>query len=109
MLNRSHLPTIRSGLGLAGVVLLSGLALAGTSSRPAFAQSSSWETGCAERIVQPGSGDALRVYNCSRQKDCQQLANRENRTVFASGCFGVSPSAPQVPASAVRSRPERQQ
>lgn len=107
----SHLPSSLRSAALGAVIgaaVLVGGALFGAAT-PASAQSMSWEAGCAERIVTPGSGDALRVYNCARQKECQQMANREGHTVFASGCFGVAPSAPQVPAGAVRSRSERQQ
>lgn len=107
----SQLPnSLRSaalGAVMGAAVLLGGAPFGAAS--PASAQSMSWEAGCAERIVTPGSGDALRVYNCARQKECQQMANREGHTVFTAGCFGVSPSAPQVPAGAVRSRPERRQ
>jgi len=109
MLNRFHVPAPRGSLRLAALALLAGIALGGATSRPAMAQQSSWEIGCAQSVVSPGYGDAMRVMNCGRQKDCQVLANREGHTIFANGCFGVSPSTPQVPAGAVRSRPERQQ
>lgn len=108
MLNRSRFSTA-GGLRLAGLALLAGVALAGASPQPASAQQSSWEIGCAQSVVTPGYGDSLRVMNCMHQKDCQEMANRAGHTIYAAGCFGVSPSAPQVPAGAVRSRSERQQ
>ncbi len=107
MLNQPHIPALHGGARLASLALLAALALGGASTLPASAQQSSWEIGCAERVVQPGNGDAVRVFNCTRQKDCQDLANSEGHTVFANGCFGVSPSIPTAPAAAARSRPER--
>ena len=76
--------------------------------QPAPKPSTSWEIGCAQTVVSPGYGDGLRVMNCMRQKDCQEIANREGRTVFEAGCFGVAPSPPRLPAGAVRSNPQRQ-
>lgn len=105
MLNRFHVPAPRGSLRLAALALLAGIALGGASSQPAMAQQSSWEIGCAQRVVTPGYGDALRVMNCMHQKDCQEMANRAGRTIFAAGCFGVSPSAPQAPAGAAGSQP----
>lgn len=81
-------------IGLAGravgLAVFAGLALA-AATPAAAATPSGWQKGCAERIVTPGSGDALRVHNCSRQKDCQDLANASGRAVFALGCFGIEP------------------
>lgn len=113
MLDSFYRSILRPVLRVTGLCFLAGLGLGSTSNRPAQAQpapspSTSWEIGCAQPVVSPGSGDALRVMNCMRQKDCQEIANREGRMIFQSGCFGVSPSVPQVPAGAVRSNPQRQ-
>jgi hypothetical protein len=113
MMHRLIVSALRRGVRLAGLCLLAGLGLAGTNGRAAQAQPAqnpltSWEIGCAQPVVSPGYGDALRVMNCMRQKDCQEIANREGRTIFQAGCFGVSPSKPRVPAGAVRSNPQRQ-
>ncbi|PZN99777.1 MAG: hypothetical protein DCF30_11050 [Hyphomicrobiales bacterium] len=107
MLNRFHFAAPRTSLS--ALALLAGIALGGAGLQPAMAQQSSWEVGCAQPVVSPGYGDGLRTMNCMRQKDCQLMANRAGHTIFAAGCFGVSPSTPQVSAGAVRSRPERQQ
>ncbi|MBA4271016.1 MAG: hypothetical protein C0447_16625 [Methylobacterium sp.] len=113
MFDRLPFPALRRGLRLTGLCILAGLGLAGASGRAAQAQpapgsSTSWEIGCAQSVVSPGYGDALRVMNCMRQKDCQEMANREGHSVFAAGCFGVAPSPARVPAGAVRSNPQRQ-
>lgn len=107
----SQLPSFLRSAALGAVVgaaILVGGAPFGAAT-PASAQSMSWEAGCAERVVTPGPGDALRAFNCARQKECQQMANAKGGMMMDMGCFGVSPSASQVPAGAVRSRPERQQ
>ena len=80
-----------------------------SAAQPASAQDFGWEDGCAARVVSPGSGDALRVYNCSRQKDCQQIANARGTAIFEAGCFNVQPSPPKQPAGAVRNQPRQQQ
>lgn len=60
------------------------------------------------RVVTPGSGDALRNYNCSRQKECQQMANSQGSMMTGMGCFFVAPNA--APASqAAQGRPVRKQ
>ena len=107
MLDRFRFTAPRTSLS--ALAVLAGIALGGAVSQPAMAQQSSWEIGCAQPVVSPGYGDALRVMNCMRQKDCQLMANRAGHTIFAAGCFGVSPSTPQVPAGAVRSGLQRQQ
>ena len=113
MLDRLAIPALRRAVRLTGLCFLAGLGLAGTGGRAAQAQpaqnsSTSWEIGCAQPVVSPGSGDSLRVMNCMRQKDCQEIANREGQMVFQAGCFGVAPSTPRLPAGAVRSNPQRQ-
>lgn len=89
--------------------VLATVAIGLSASQPALAQDFGWEDGCAARVVSPGSGDALRVYNCSRQKDCQQIANARGTAIFEAGCFNVRPSPPQQPAGAVRNQPRQQQ
>ncbi len=92
----------------AAFAIPAGFAFLGLGSTAATAQSNSWERACAERVVSPGSGDALRVYNCARQKECQAMANAKGAMMMELGCFFVSPSA--VPAAqAGRSRPGQQQ
>lgn len=113
MLDRFNQSVLRPVLRVTGLCFLAGLGLGSTASRPAQAQPAqnpltSWEIGCAQPVVSPGYGDALRVMNCMRQKDCQEIANREGHRIFQSGCFGVSPSVPRVPAGAIRSNPQRQ-
>jgi hypothetical protein len=94
----------------AAVALLAGAAFFGTGQAPALAQSMSWEEGCAMRVVTPGSGDALRNYNCARQKECQQMANAKGGMMMGMGCFGVEPKAPAPAAQqAGRTRPAQQQ
>jgi hypothetical protein len=85
----------------AAFVILAGSAFLGLGSAPASAQANSWERACAERMVSPGAGDALRVYNCARQKECQQMANVRGGVMMGMGCFFVAPSAevPALPAS----------
>ncbi|WP_156412346.1 hypothetical protein [Bosea sp. Root483D1] len=94
----------------AAVALLAGAALFGAGQAPALAQSTSWEEGCAMRVVTPGSGDILRTMNCARQKECQQMANAKGSTMMGLGCFGVAPQA-QAPVArqAGRTRPAQQQ
>ena len=89
----------------AAFAALAGSAFLGLGSTAASAQSNSWERACAERMVSPGSGDALRAYNCARQKECQAMANAKGAMMMERGCFFVSPST----AEAGRSRPGQQQ
>ncbi len=93
----------------AAVALLAGAAFFGAGQAPAFAQSTSWEEGCAMRVVTPGSGDILRTTNCGRQKDCQQMANAQGSMMMGNGCFFVMPNAPAPAAHASQSRPVRKQ
>ena len=98
----------RRTLPLAALGLLAGLAFGTGTASPATAQTS-WEEGCAAPVVQPGYGDALRVMNCMRQKDCQRIVNSGGQAAgLAAGCFGVAPSAPQAPAGAVAPRQRHQ-
>ncbi|WP_332684766.1 hypothetical protein [Bosea sp. (in: a-proteobacteria)] len=90
----------------AAFAIMAGSAFFSLGSGPASAQSS-WEQGCATRMVSPGAGDALRVYNCSRQKECQQMANAKGAMMMEMGCFFVAPSAAPAP-QAGRSRPAQQ-
>jgi hypothetical protein len=114
MINSTHhkvrsltLATLRHG---AAVALLAGAALFSAGHAPAFAQSMNWEEGCAMRVVTPGSGDILRTMNCARQKECQEMANAQGRTMMGLGCFGVEPQAPAPAArQAGRTRPTQQQ
>jgi hypothetical protein len=94
----------------AAAALLAGAAFFGGGQEPALAQSTSWEEGCAMRVVTPGSGDALRVYNCTRQKECQQMANAKGGMMMELGCFGVMPrAAAPIAPQAGRTRPAQQQ
>lgn len=97
---------LRHGAALA---LLAGAALFSTGQGPALAQSMNWEDGCAMRVVTPGSGDILRTMNCTRQKECQQMANAKGGMMMSMGCFGVEPQ-PQAPVArqAGRTRPAQQ-
>jgi hypothetical protein len=101
-----------TGYSISGAALglFGGLILAGAGPAPAAAQAMSWEEGCAQRMVTPGSGDALRVYNCARQKECQQMANAKGDMMTGLGCFFVAPkaTAPAAP-QAGRTRPAQQQ
>lgn len=114
MINSTHhkvrsltLGALRHG---AAVALLAGAALFSAGQAPAFAQSMSWEEGCATPLVTPGSGDILRTMNCARQKECQQMANAQGSTMMRLGCFGVEPQAPAPAArQAGRTRPTQQQ
>ncbi|KUL96284.1 hypothetical protein DK26_05345 [Bosea sp. WAO] len=92
----------------AAFAILAGFAFPGLGSTAATAQSNSWERACAERVVSPGSGDALRVYNCARQKECQAMANAKGAMMMERGCFFVSPSTTPT-AELERSRAGRQQ
>jgi hypothetical protein len=114
MINSTHhtvrsltLTALRHG---SAVALLAGAAFFSAGQAPALAQSMSWEEGCAMRVVTPGSGDAMRTYNCARQKECQQMANAQGSMMMGMGCFGVAPQA-QSPAArqAGRTRPAQQQ
>lgn len=96
-------PLIRA----AAIAILAGTAFFGAGPSPASAQSS-WEQGCATRMVSPGAGDALRVNNCTRQKECQQMANAKGTMMMGMGCFFVAPSGAQA-AQVGGSRPARQQ
>lgn len=97
---------LRHGAALA---LLAGAALFGAGQAPALAQSTSWEEGCAMRVVTPGSGDILRTTNCGRQKDCQQMANAQGSMMMGNGCFFVMPNAAAPAAQASQTRPVRKQ
>jgi hypothetical protein len=114
MINSTHhdvrsfsLAAFRHG---AAITLLAGAAFFSAGQAPALAQSTSWEEGCAMRVVTPGSGDALRTYNCSRQKECQQMANAKGGMMMGMGCFGVEPKGTAPAAQqAGRTRPAQQQ
>lgn len=114
MFDRLPFPALRRGLRLTGLCMLAGLGLAGASGRAAQAQpapgpSTSWEIGCAQSMVSPGYGDALRVMNCMRQKDCQQMANARGQMMMGTGCFFVEPTARAPSPAAARSGPAQQQ
>ncbi|RXT57638.1 hypothetical protein B6S44_04310 [Bosea sp. Tri-44] len=81
--------TLRVPFAAAAIAV--GVVTLGFGSSPAAAQSTSWEEGCAVRNVTPGPGDILRNYNCTRQKDCQQMANAQGSMMMGMGCFGVEP------------------
>lgn len=85
----------------AAIALLAAIGTMAPLSSTAQAQTSSWEIGCAQKVVSPGNGETLREMNCTRQKDCQDEANRRGATFTGNGCFGVAPSASysQAPAS----------
>jgi len=113
MINESKMiqyTSLRASLAAAALAIATGIVTLGLGSGPAAAQSTSWEEGCAMRVVTPGSGDALRNYNCARQKDCQQMANAKGGMMMGMGCFFVEPKGP-VPAAqqAGRTRPAQQQ
>ncbi|CAN7212379.1 hypothetical protein LJR090_000820 [Bosea sp. LjRoot90] len=99
-----------AALGAAVIAaILAGSALFGAAT-PARAQSTSWEEGCAGRMVTPGSGDILRTMNCDRQKMCQQMANAKGGMMMGMGCFGVEPKgAAPVAQQAGKTRPSQQQ
>lgn len=100
-------PTGRRALA-AAFAILAGSAIFSLGSAPASAQPSSWERACAERMVSPGAGDALRVYNCARQKECQAMANARGSVMTGMGCFFVAPSAEDAALQPGRSRPAQQ-
>lgn len=94
----------------AALAVLAGAAFFNPGQAPALAQSMSWEDGCAMRVVTPGSGDALRVYNCARQKECQQMADAQGRMMMGMGCFFVAPKGTSPAGQqAGRTRPAQQQ
>ncbi len=90
----------------AALAFMAGTAFFSTGSSPAAAQAG-WEEGCAARMISPGAGDALRVNNCARQKECQQMANAQGTVMMGRGCFFVAPSAAPAPQVG-RSRPAQQ-
>jgi hypothetical protein len=100
------LTAIRHG---AAAALLAGGVFFGLGQAPAAAQSTSWEEGCATRVVTPGSGDILRTTNCGRQKDCQQMANAQGSMMMDKGCFFVMPNASAPASQAGQARPVRKQ
>lgn len=84
----------RSSLRLAALGALAGLAYGMAVPAPASAAPSDWRGGCQDKAAPQGYGEMIRYNNCVRQRDCQQLANAAGTTVFAAGCFWVSPEAP---------------
>lgn len=101
--------TLRVPFAAAVIAIAVGVVTLGFGSSPAAAQSTSWEEGCAIRNVTPGPGDILRNYNCTRQKDCQQLANAQGSMTMSNGCFFVMPNAAAPTAQAGQGRPVRKQ
>lgn len=99
---------LRAPFAAAAFAIATGIVTLGLGSAPAAAQSTSWEEGCAVRNVTPGPGDILRNYNCTRQKDCQQMANAQGSMMMGMGCFGVMPNAAPM-AQAGQARPVRKQ
>lgn len=86
-------PTLaRRARSAAAIAVLAGVSFCYLGSAPAAARQASWEEECARRVVAPGNGELLREMNCSRQRDCQSLANQQGSKTFGNGCFGVSPS-----------------
>ncbi len=101
-----------TGISLGGAALfafLAGAGLVGAGTRPAAAQSASWEEGCSVRVVTPGNGDSLRALNCERQKMCQQMASAKGGMMMEKGCFFVMPKASAPAAQAGRVRPTQRQ
>lgn len=106
----------RSSGALARAALLAfaaGSIWIGAGAAPASAQTQQpdmkWETGCAWREVTPGSGDALRQYNCTRQKECQLMANAKGAMMMNMGCFFVQPAPTSPSPATTRTRPAQQQ
>jgi hypothetical protein len=107
---------VRSSRTLARAALLAfaaGGIWIGAGTAPASAQTQQpdmkWETGCAWRDVTPGSGDALRQYNCTRQKECQLMANAKGGMMMGMGCFFVQPAPTSPSPATTQTRPSQQQ
>jgi hypothetical protein len=101
--------TLRMPLAAAAFAIGVGFVTLGFGNSPAAAQSTSWEEGCAVRNVTPGPGDILRNHNCTRQKDCQQMANAQGSMMMGMGCFFVMPSTAPAATQASQARPLRKQ
>ncbi len=97
----------------ASLALVVGGLWIGAAAAPASAQTQQpdmkWETGCAWRDITPGSGDALRQYNCTRQKECQLMANAKGAMMMSMGCFFVEPAPTSPSPATTRTRPGQQQ
>lgn len=100
---------LRAPFAAAAFAIATGFVTLGLGSSPAAAQSTSWEEGCAVRNVTPGPGDILRNHNCTRQKDCQQMANAQGSMMMGMGCFFVMPSTAPAAGQASQVRPVRKQ
>lgn len=97
----------------AAVALFASGIFVAANAGPAAAQTQrpdmKWETGCAWRDVQPGSGDAMRQYNCTRQKECQLMANAKGSMMMGMGCFFVQPAPTSPSPATTQTRPGQQQ
>jgi hypothetical protein len=84
---------IPAGWRGAGLALVAGALMSAAGTLPASASPlTDWKPACTFATMPQGpSGEAIRYGYCVRQWDCQRLANAEGRTVYAMGCFGISP------------------
>ncbi len=101
MNERSRIPLSNTRRSLGAVAMIAGVMVFGLldGGHNAAAARSSWQEGCAWREVTPGPGDAHRTYNCTRQRDCQRMADAAGRAVMSMGCIGVGPSSQERPGN----------
>lgn len=90
MLNSSQAIAARLSLGALGLTMLGGVALVGAAT-PASAATTSYAAACHFTSTPQYEGADLDYDPCMHMRDCQILANRAGHTIYADGCFGISP------------------
>lgn len=100
MLNSSQAITTRLTFGTLGLAMLGGVALVGAAT-PASAATTTYASACHFTSTPQYEGADLDYDPCMHMRDCQILANQAGHTIFADGCFGISPERvyAQAPAA----------
>lgn len=100
MLNSSQTITNRLTFGALGLAMLGGVALIAAPS-PASAATTDYAAACHFTSTPQYEGADLDYNPCMHMRDCQILANQAGHTIFADGCFGISPDRvyAQVPTA----------
>jgi hypothetical protein len=103
MFDLSRLVGPRLTFSALGIALLSGVALAGAAPRPAHAAAAGYEGACHFTSTPQYEGAERDYEPCMHMQDCQILANQAGHTIYANGCFGISPETVSPPSPAARS------
>lgn len=101
MFNSSQAIAARLTFGTLGLAMLGGVALVG-SAIPANAAATDYAEACHYTSTPQYEGADIDYDPCMHMRDCQILANQAGRTIYADGCFGISPDRVYAQGPAAR-------